>query len=101
MADYTNAAQQRLIRVLMVLFSDIVDGVPNSKIAREVGCTPTAVTRDLENLRTAGIAERDETTGRWLLTSRLPRQALTAMSMIDRRQQRLDEVRRRMSTTAL
>ncbi|HDR9757548.1 IclR family transcriptional regulator [Burkholderia cepacia] len=101
MADYTNAAQQRLIRVLTVLFSDIVDGVTNSTIAREVGCSPAAVTRDLENLRTAGLAERDESTGRWLLTPRLPRQALTAMSVLDRRQRRLDEVRQRMSATSL
>ncbi|POS08045.1 HTH domain-containing protein [Burkholderia gladioli] len=101
MADYTNAAQQRLIRVITVLFSDIVDGVTNGTIAKEIGCSPAAVTRDLENLRTAGLAERDETTGRWLLTPRLPRQALTAMSVLDRRQRRLDEVRQRMSATSL
>ncbi|HDR9585238.1 TPA: IclR family transcriptional regulator [Burkholderia stabilis] len=97
MADYTNAAQQRLIRVIGVLFSDIVDGVTNSAIAREVDCSAAAVTRDLENLRTAGLAERNEETGRWLLTPRLPRMALTAMTVIDQRQRRLDEVRQRMS----
>ncbi len=101
MADYTNAAQQRLIRVIAVLFSDIVDGVTNGTIAKEIGCSPAAVTRDLENLRTAGLAERDEATGRWMLTPRLPRQALTAMSVLDRRQRRLDEVRQRMTTTVL
>jgi len=99
--DYTNASQQRLLTVLMCLFADLVDGVAPAAIARETGSSPANVTRDLHNLQIAGLAARDEETGRWMLTPRLPRQALTAMTVLDRRQRRLDEVRQRLTAPAM
>lgn len=95
--DYTNDAQQRLIKLLFALFSDVVAGVSPSALARAVGCSQSAITRDLDNLRTAGLAERDEETGQWRLTPRLPQQALKALNSLDRMQRRLDETRQRFT----
>lgn len=98
--DYTNAAQQRLIKVVLALFGDVVHGYPPSALARAVGCSPQVITRDLDNLRTAGIADRDEETGHWRLTPRLPQQAVRVWAAIDRAQRRVDETRARLTAGA-
>ena len=97
--DYTNEAQQRLLKVILALFSDVVQGLTPSTLARAVGCSPAVITRDLDNLRTAGLAERDEATGMWRLTPRLPQQAIKVWNSIDHAQRRLDESRARFSRT--
>lgn len=94
---YTNDAQQRLIKLLMVLFGDVVNGYAPAALAKLVGCAPSAITRDLDNLATAGLAERDETTGQWRLTPRMPQQALKALASIDRAERRVDEARQRFT----
>lgn len=99
--DYTNEAQQRLIKLLLALFTDVVQGMPPSALARAVGCSQSTITRDLDNLRTAGIAERDEVTGCWRLTPRLPQQAIKVWNAIDHAQRRVDEARQRFSTRPL
>ena len=59
---YRNDAQQRILKIVMVLFGHVVDGLLPSAIAREVGCSAAVMTRDLANLREAGIADRDYVT---------------------------------------
>ena len=54
--------------MVLGLFGDVAQGYPTSALARAVGCSPQVITRDLDNLRTAGLAERDEETGLWRLT---------------------------------
>jgi len=93
--DYTNAAQQRLLKVVLALFSDVVFGLAPSSLAKELHCSPSEITRDLDNLRTAGLAERDESTGYWRLTPRLPQQALKAMSSLDRAKRKVEETMNR------
>lgn len=95
--DYTNAAQQRLLQVILALFSDVVQGLAPGALARAVGCSPQVITRDLDNLRTAGIAQRDEATGHWRLTPRLPQQALKALAAIDQAERRVHEARQRFT----
>lgn len=95
--DYTNAAQQRIVKVIFALFSDAVNGLPPSALAKAVGCAQSVITRDLDNLRTAGVAERDESTGAWRLTPRLPQQSIKVWNSVDRAQRRLDESRARFS----
>jgi DNA-binding IclR family transcriptional regulator len=99
MSDYTNDAQQRILKVVLALFSDVVQGVSPSALARAVDAAPPAITRDLDNLRTAGIAEKDETTGLWRLTPRLPQQAVKVFAAIDSAQRRVDEARQRFTRT--
>ena len=91
--DYTNAAQQRILRLVVALFGDAVNGYPPSKLAEVLNVSASAITRDLDNLRTAGIAERDEATGNWRLTPRLPQQAIKVFNAIDAAQRRVDEAR--------
>lgn len=99
-ADYTNDAQQRLIKVILLMFGHVVHGLPPSAIAREVGCSAAVMTRDLANLRAAGIADKDEATGHWRLTHRLPQQAIKVWSDIDRAESRLREARNRFARSS-
>lgn len=96
-ADYTNEAQQRILKVVLALFSDAVQGVSPSALARAVETDAPKITRDLDNLRTAGLAEKDETTGLWRLTPRLPQQAIKVFNSIDAAQRRVDEARQRFT----
>jgi DNA-binding IclR family transcriptional regulator len=96
-ADYTNDAQQRLIKVILLMFGHVVHGLPPSAIAREVGCSAAVMTRDLANLRAAGIADKDEATGHWRLTPRLPQQVFKVMAAIDSAERRITEVKQRFT----
>ncbi len=95
--DYTNAAQQRILQLTLALFSDVVHGYPPSRLAEMLGATPPQITRDLDNLRTQGLAERDDATGNWRLTPRLPQQSIKVFSAIDAAQRRVDEARNRFT----
>jgi DNA-binding IclR family transcriptional regulator len=100
-ADYRNDAQQRVLQVMLALFSDVVAGVSNAAIAKATGYTPSSITRDLSNLRIAGLAERDETTGLWRLTPRLPQQAVKVFSAIDRHAAQVEQARSRFTRTPI
>lgn len=95
--DYTNEAQQRLVKLLFALFGDVVNGYPPSVLAKAVDCSQSVITRDLDNLRSAGVAERLEATGHWCLTPRLPQQAIKVFNAIDTAQRRVDEMRNRFT----
>lgn len=95
--DYTNAAQQRLLQLILALFGDVVNGYTPSALARTVGCSPQVITRDLDNLKTAGMAERDEDSGHWRLTPRLPQQAVRVWAAIDRAERRISEAKDRFA----
>ncbi len=95
--DYTNAAQQRILQLQFALCGDVVHGYAPSKLAELLNATGSTITRDLDNLRTAGIAERDEATGNWRLTPRLPQQAIKVLNAIDAAQRRVDEARNRFT----
>ena len=97
--DYTNDAQQRILNLVLALFGDVVNGYPPSKLAELLGCTASAITRDLDNLRTAGLAKRDEASGNWLLTPRMPQQSIKVFNSIDTAQRRVDEARNRFTRT--
>lgn len=93
--DYTNAAQQRILQLVLALFGDAMHGYPPSKLAELLGVSASVITRDLDNLRTAGLAERDEATGHWCLGPRLPQQAIKVYSAIEAAARRVDEARNR------
>lgn len=95
--DYTNDAQQRLVKVIIVLFSDVVNGLAPSALAREVSCSPAVMTRDIDNLLTAGIAEKDENTGLVRLTPRLPQQAIKVWTAIDLAEKKVQEAKSRFN----
>lgn len=97
--DYTNDGQQRILKVLLLMFNDVVHGLSASAVAKELGLNQPTVIRDLENLQKAGLAEKDEATGLWRLTPRLPQQAFKVLSSIDNAQRRIDDVRQRFTRT--
>lgn len=93
--DYTNEAQQRLMKLTIALFADPVNGYPPAALAKALGVSPSVITRDLDNLLTGGWAHRIEATGHWCLTPRLPQQAIKVFQAIDAAQRRVDEARNR------
>lgn len=93
--DYTNAPQQRILQLVLALFGDVVHGYPPTALAKALDASPSVITRDLDNLLTAGLAERDEATGHWRLTPRLPQQAIKVFNAIDAASRRVDEARNR------
>ena len=62
-ARYTNAAQQRVLRTLRLLADLHPTGASPSDIATRIGTLRSNTTRDLANLRMAGLATT--TNGRW------------------------------------
>ena len=91
--DYTNDAQQRILKLQFVLFGDVVNGYAAGVLAKAVGCAPGVMTRDLFNLEKAGIAQKDEETGLWRLTARLPQQTVKVYAAIGRAETRLAETK--------
>lgn len=94
---YTNEPQQRLIKLLLVMFGDVINGYAPGVLAKSLGVAGSVITRDLDNLATAGIAERDEASGAWRLTPRLPQQAIKVWTAIDRAERRIEESKSRFS----
>lgn len=92
-ADYTNPAQQRILKLVFAMFGDIVNGYTPGQLCQSTGARPDAMTRDLANLVAAGLAVKDEETGRYCLTARLPQQAVKVHAAIGRAEARLAETR--------
>lgn len=93
MADHSNAAQQRLIQLILALFGDVVNGYLPSQLMSMTGASASATTRDLANLVTAGLAEFDEETRHYRLTGRLPNQAVKVYAALGRAETRLAETK--------
>lgn len=96
-ADYTNDAQQRLLKVVMLLGEDVITGLAPAQIAKALNVPAPYVTRDLDNLRTAGWAIQQEETGRWLLGSKAGALGVKVMSSIDRAERKVAEARNRFT----
>ena len=98
--NYPNAAQQRLIQLVLVLFGDVAQGYKPSALAKALGCKPPVITRDLDNLRTAGVAELDEATGNWRLTELLPQQSDKVWVAMSRATNQLADQRNNIARTS-
>jgi DNA-binding IclR family transcriptional regulator len=66
--DYTNDAQQRLLRLIDLLAGHALHGLAPAEIAKALGVGASVVTRDMDNLRSAGWAEQTPQGGRWRLS---------------------------------
>lgn len=62
-AKHWNMAQQRVLRTLLALAEHGATGLTTGKIAKLVGTIPSNATRDLANLRIAGLARHAD--DRW------------------------------------
>lgn len=101
--QYTCAAQQRLLAVMMALAGHEVDGVSMMEItaalATRAGKEPKSqknnIFRDLHNLKEAGLAEQLPDSERWRLAPRLVQIATAHQRYLERAAARLDETRQR------
>jgi len=91
---YINAAQQRALRTLLMLAEHDLDGLAPGEIARHLKTLPSNTTRDLANLRLAGLAE-SLSNGRWRISPRLAELAIVLQRNLENARQRLEETRRR------
>lgn len=98
--DYTNDAQQRLVKLILVLFNDVATGYKPTALAKAMGCSASTITRDLDNLRTAGVAALHEETQCWRLTELLPQQTDKVWLAMSRAGRNLDEQRNNIARTA-
>jgi DNA-binding IclR family transcriptional regulator len=98
--DYTNDAQQRLLRLLLVLAGHEVHGLAPHVIARELGASASVVTRDMANLQAAGWAEKVPATGLWRLAPLPVQIAARHMAALGQAESRLAEIKNRYSRTA-
>lgn len=95
MADYTSESQQRILRALTVLAGNEFNGLTPSEVAKAVRTSASNATRDLANLREAGLAEVIQETGRWRLGPKLVQIAVAFSTHLNRAQTRLDELTNR------
>lgn len=94
---YTNDAQQRLLKVVMLLGEDVITGIAPAQIAKALNVPASYVTRDLDNLKTAGWAIQQEDTGRWLLGAKAGALGVKVMASIDRAERKVTEARNRFT----
>lgn len=93
--DYTNSSQQRILKVIMVMFGYEIDGLPPGQVAKLAQIAPGEATRDLANLVTAGYVETLPHNNNYRLTPLLGRRALAILHSIERAEQRVAETRNR------
>ena len=93
--DYTHEGQQRVLRLINLLAGNEITGLAPADIARQQSCSASMVTRDLDNLRTAGFAEQVPETMRWRLAPEVIQIATKHMVALDRAQRRMDEIKNR------
>lgn len=95
MSDYINAAQQRLLKVVVLLAGNEFSGLAPSDLAKALSTNPSNITRDLANLKEAGIAEQLADTGRWRLGPKLVQIALAFSDHMARSSARMSEIQQR------
>lgn len=96
--DYTCASQQRILKLLLALAGHEYAGLTPSDLAKGTGASASNVTRDLHNLKLAGLAEElPDTLGRWRLGPKLVQVALAHLNCRDRAENRLNEMKQRFS----
>jgi DNA-binding MarR family transcriptional regulator len=93
---YLNAAQQRVLSTLLILADHDLNGLAPGEVARRLGTLPSNTTRDLANLRAAGLAETTDA-GRWRITARLAELAVALQRNLEDARRQLEETRRRYS----
>jgi DNA-binding IclR family transcriptional regulator len=95
---YINAAQQRVLKILLMLAGHEVNGLLPSELAKAMRTSNSNITRDLANLKEAGIAEQREETGGWALTTRVAQISVKVLTAMNKAKEHLDEMQKRYET---
>lgn len=93
--SYRNDAQQRLLKVILLLAGNEFSGLAPSDLAKALDTNPSNITRDLANLKEAGLAEQLADTGRWRLGPKLVQIALAFSEHMARSTARVNEIQQR------
>jgi DNA-binding IclR family transcriptional regulator len=93
---YINAAQQRVLKTLVLLAGHELMGLAPGEIAKAVRTGASNVTRDLANLREAGMAEQLDN-GQWRITPRVGQLALRVLNSLGEARKRVEETAQRFS----
>lgn len=97
---YTSAQVQRVLSVLLALAGNEFRGMLLKEVAVATDSTESNALRALENLRTAGLAERStHDDKRWQLGPRLVQVAIAFDNAMQKDQRDLDERRQRFTRT--
>lgn len=94
---YINAAQQRVLRLLLMLAGNELLGLAPNEMAKALHTGASNVTRDLANLKAAGLAELMPDTGRWRITPLMGQMALRVMNALGEARRRVEETAQRFS----
>jgi len=97
---YTSEQVQRVLRVMLALAGNEFRGMTLKEVATAAECSNDNALRALENLRTAGVAERctyDDK--RWMLGPRLVQVAFAFDQALENAQRELNERRQRFTRT--
>lgn len=97
---YTSEQVQRVLRALLALAGNEFRGMTLKEVSAAINCTTDNTLRALENLRTAGLAERTAYDDkRWMLGPKLPQIAFAFDQALHSAQRELDERRLRYTRT--
>ncbi|MDH4869840.1 hypothetical protein [Pseudomonas sp. BN515] len=97
---YTSEQVQRVLRVMLALAGNEFRGMTLKEVASAAECSNDNALRALENLRTAGLAERTTYDDkRWMLGPRLVQVSFAFDSALQKAQRELDERRQRFTRT--
>jgi len=98
MPDYTNAAQQRMLKIIQAMSGNELKGVKQSDFVSAFKVSAGTIVRDLDNLETAGWAERvPGLEDRWRLTPAVIQIAVRHQQHVMNMQSKLDDVKQRYS----
>lgn len=95
---YASTSQQRVLRVMLALAGHEITGLEPGALAKGLGVAAPFITRDLANLRIAGLAEKMES-GNWRLAPKMIQIAGAYSSNMRTARLKLDEIDQRYSRT--
>jgi DNA-binding IclR family transcriptional regulator len=96
MADrYISEQVQRCFRIVWALENRILEGASPSDLSAALGIEKSMMTRDLANLKEAGVVEVIDPTGRYRLSSRIGQLGVSVLREFDTAEQRLAEMKAR------
>lgn len=94
----TNQSAERILKVLDLLLLHTVHGLTASEIVKATGYTAPNISRYVATLEASGWAERIPETNRIRASIRVAQRAMTVLNEFDKAQQRLNEMRNRITT---
>lgn len=92
---YTHEGQQRILKLLTLLAGNEINGLAPGEIAKLQDCSPSLVTKDLDNLRTAGFAEQVPHNSHWRLSPHLVQIAVKFQVALGQAEDQLNQTRSR------